>query len=165
MLHSTRGRQPLARMSDRRASASRAPCREASRRLPARVLSRILATQGVFLICPRCRSDQCRRSKRRRLRDYLVGVSGARPWRCRSCELRFFAWVVPVTYVMYVHCKLCGNLDLQHISSEYVYESRLAWLGRLLHLPAYRCDPCRYRFFSLRANRRIRAVRAERAAS
>ncbi len=113
------------------------------------------------VICPRCRSNRCRRSKRRSFRDYFIGLSGVRPWRCRDCELRFFAWVVPVSYAWYAHCGLCGNFDLQRVSSDHVYEGRLPWLGRMLHLPAYRCAPCRNRFFSLFPRRRIRPLQSE----
>jgi len=107
------------------------------------------------LICPKCRSDWCRRSRRRRLRDYLIGLSGLRPWRCRNCGLRFFAWVVPVSFAFYAHCNHCGNLDLQRISRDHVSEGWSALLFRLLHFPAYRCAPCRYRFVTLLPHRRI----------
>ena len=124
---------------------------------------RCLSGKGSALICPRCQSDHCRRSKRRGLREHFLGLSRVRPWRCRNCEKRFFGWVVPVNYVQYAHCDLCGNLDLQRVSSNHVSEGSLAWLGRLLHLPAYRCDPCRHRFFSLRRPSHIRAVHYETA--
>jgi hypothetical protein len=90
-----------------------------------------------------------------------MGLTGVRPWRCRLCELRFYAWAVPVNYQKYVHCGRCGNLDLQRISGEHVTEGPFRWLQRLLRLPAYRCEPCRYRFFSLRLYRRIEAVHNE----
>jgi len=57
-------------------------------------------------------------------------------------------------YITYVHCRLCGNLDLQRISRDYV-EGAFAWLGRLIQLPAYRCAPCRNRFFSILRYHRI----------
>ncbi len=69
------------------------------------------------------------------------------------------AFAVPLRYQRYAHCEKCGNLDLQRISRSYVTEGNFVWLGRLLHFPAYRCDPCRYRFFSLRAYHRIAPVR------
>jgi hypothetical protein len=58
-----------------------------------------------------------------------------------------------------VHCPRCGNLDLQRVSRERVVEDLFAPLKRAVHLPAYRCDPCRLRFFSLRPFRRIPALR------
>jgi len=106
------------------------------------------------LLCPACHSDSPRRSRRRSVKDYLLGLGRLRPWRCRACDLRFYAWATPITYVVYVHCGMCGNLDLTRISSEHG-TGVLAWLFRLLRLPAYRCAPCRNRFFSVRIYRRI----------
>jgi hypothetical protein len=45
-------------------------------------------------------------------------------------------------------------MDLQRISSEHGM-GLLAWVYRLLRIPAYRCAPCRNRFFSFRMYRRI----------
>ena len=111
--------------------------------------------KGDALICPQCLSDQCHRSKRQWLRDYLIGLSGLRPWRCRICKLRFFAGVVPVSFAFYAHCSLCGNFNLQRISRNHVFEGWSAGLFRLLRFPAYRCAPCRYRFVTLLPHRRI----------
>jgi hypothetical protein len=49
---------------------------------------------------------------------------------------------------------MCGNMDLTRISSEHG-AGAFAWLFRLLQFPAYRCAPCRNRFFSARIYRRI----------
>jgi len=47
-------------------------------------------------------------------------------------------------------------MDLQRISSEHGTGVFLvASLFRLFRLPAYRCAPCRNRFFSIRMYRRI----------
>jgi hypothetical protein len=77
-----------------------------------------------------------------------------RPWRCQACDLRFYAWATSPRYIWYVHCGMCGNMDLQRISSEHGM-GPLAWIFRLVNAPAYRCGPCRNRFFSFRAYRRI----------
>ena len=100
------------------------------------------------MICPRCKSDSCRRSRRKNVLDYALGLTGLRPWRCRICERRFHAWSVPPQFLIYAHCSHCGNLNLQRIDAEYVNKG---WprLWRLLGAPAYRCQPCRHRFFSL----------------
>jgi hypothetical protein len=104
--------------------------------------------------CPNCFSEECKRSHREGFIDFLIGVSGLRPWRCRDCETRFFAWSVPIRRVHYVHCRQCGNLGVKRISREYVTGS-FAWLFRILYLPAYRCAPCRYKFFSIRPLLRV----------
>jgi hypothetical protein len=49
---------------------------------------------------------------------------------------------------------MCGNLDVQRISSEHGM-GMLAFAYRLVGAPAYRCAPCRNRFFSFRIYRRI----------
>jgi hypothetical protein len=92
------------------------------------------------------------------VKDYLVGVTRMRPWRCQACESRFYAWATSIEYVANVHCGMCGNMDLQRISSEHGMGS-LAWVFRIFGVPAYRCAPCRNRFFSFRIYRRIVASR------
>lgn len=86
--------------------------------------------------------------------DYAVGLTRMRPWRCQICDARFYAWATSLGYVWYVHCRMCGNMDLQRISSEHGM-GWFAWVFRLVGAPAYRCAPCRNRFFSFRIYRRI----------
>jgi len=57
-----------------------------------------------------------------------------------------------------VHCPTCGNLDLQQISRDRVEKAVLLGLQRLLLFPAYRCAPCRERFFSIRPYRPVKAL-------
>jgi hypothetical protein len=110
------------------------------------------------MICPRCQTDACRRSHRSGAIDLFFSLFGLRPWRCRGCELRFFAWKVPIPYAFYVHCPKCGNMDVQRIARERVDEGLFLWIQRILGIKAYRCDPCRTRFFSVRIYRRILPV-------
>jgi hypothetical protein len=107
------------------------------------------------MICPQCRSADCYRSHRGGPLDYAVTVFGLRPWRCHSCDFRFYAFRVALSFSMYTHCPRCGNFDLELISSERVEKGTLLALKRWLSFPAYRCDPCRQRFFSARPFRRI----------
>ncbi|MBI3664085.1 MAG: hypothetical protein HY234_13680 [Acidobacteria bacterium] len=113
------------------------------------------------MLCPKCHSGSCRSSQRRGIKDHFWSLFALRPWRCRTCGIRFFAWTVPAQYFIYVHCARCGNLDLQRVARERVSEELFTGLKRALHFPAYRCDPCRRRFFSLRPFRRIPALRFE----
>lgn len=107
------------------------------------------------MICPQCRSTDCFRSRREGVVDFLWSFWGLRPWRCHTCDMRFRAWRVAVAFERYVHCPRCGNFDLEHISRERVDEGTFLWLKRMLGFPAYRCSPCRERFFSVRRFRRI----------
>jgi len=107
------------------------------------------------MICPQCRSGDCLRSHRSGITDFFGTLTRLRPWRCQACDLRFYAWTVAVPFVQYAHCPRCGNFDLQRVARERVEQGTLVMLKRLLGFPAYRCDPCRQRFFSLLPYRRI----------
>lgn len=85
----------------------------------------------------------------------MATVIALRPWRCATCDLRFYAWRVAVVFSRYAHCPRCGNFDLQEISRVRVAQGFLRGVKRLFGMPAYRCDPCRLRFFSMRPRRRI----------
>jgi len=65
--------------------------------------------------------------------------------------------------VKYARCGICGNLELQKISSEYI-AGPMALIARMLGLPALRCDPCRHKFFAVRPVMRVcpRAAAASR---
>jgi hypothetical protein len=56
---------------------------------------------------------------------------------------------LPFRYLFFSHCGICGNLDLKRISPELV-PGPLSFAGRMMRLPAFRCEPCRNKFFSLR---------------
>jgi hypothetical protein len=83
------------------------------------------------------------------LQDYLFGMVGIIPWRCEECEGRFHARPVPFRFLLYAHCGICGNLDLQKISGDHV-PGILSFAGRVLRVPALRCAPCRNKFFTVR---------------
>jgi C4-type Zn-finger protein len=102
--------------------------------------------------CPVCKSKDARRSRRQYATDYLFSVSGLYPWRCRNCETRFYARLMSLSDSLHAHCPICGNPDLKRISAEYV-ESPFSFLWRWLSVPAYRCEPCRYKYFSVRPQR------------
>ena len=107
------------------------------------------------MICPRCRSGDCLRSRRGGIGDFFATMIRLRPWRCQACDLRFYAWTVAVPFARYVHCPRCGNFDLQHVARERVGPGIPNIIKRFLGFPAYRCDPCRQKFFSLLTYRRI----------
>jgi len=107
------------------------------------------------MICPQCRSADCFRSRRSSAADRLATMAGLRPWRCRTCDKRFYANRVAWPFVRFAHCPRCGNFDLQRLPRNRVDQAPLLWVKRFLGFPAYRCEPCRLRFFSLRPPRRI----------
>jgi len=107
------------------------------------------------MICPQCRSADCFRSHRSGVLDFAFTLAGCRPWRCHTCDRRFYSWRVALSFACFAHCPRCGNFDLDHISRERVEYGAMLFVKRLLHFPAYRCDPCRERFFSIRPFRKI----------
>lgn len=112
------------------------------------------------MICPQCRSLDCFRSHRQGPVDLAFTVFGIKPWRCHSCNFRFYAHKVALVFSKYAHCPKCGNFDLEHLSGERVDRGTALMLKRWLAFPAYRCAPCRERFFSARRFRRIVASTA-----
>ncbi len=115
------------------------------------------SSQGGNLLCPNCLSSKCRRSRRRGVKEHLNSFVGLWPWRCEKCDGRFAAGVVAAKFMLLAHCRRCGNLDLQRISASIV-ERWNRWIFRLAHVPAYRCAPCRKKFFSVLPRRRLRAI-------
>jgi hypothetical protein len=107
------------------------------------------------MICPQCRSGDCYRSRRSGAIDILCTLVGLKPWRCYTCSFRFYARRVAAVFSHYAHCSRCGNFDLQRIAPDRVSRGILASIKRLFGLPAYRCSPCRARFFTVLPHRRI----------
>jgi C4-type Zn-finger protein len=100
------------------------------------------------MVCPVCNSAECRRSRRRTLFDYLAGVFGSVPWRCSRCTNRFRSRTTPFAHLFAAHCAICGNIEVKRLSSE-LADGFGAPFWRALGVPAFRCIPCRYKFFSL----------------
>lgn len=100
------------------------------------------------MTCPICKEHGVRRSRRRSAADYALSVFDVYPWRCRACHTRFHARLMPLSDTFHAHCPICGNLELQHISPEHVHGA-LSLVWRLLRVPALRCEPCRYKYFSI----------------
>lgn len=56
---------------------------------------------------------------------------------------------MPLSQSLRAHCPICGNLDLKRISPDHV-ATPFSFLWRFLGVPAYRCEPCRHKYFSMR---------------
>jgi len=101
------------------------------------------------VVCPICKARECRRSRRRNLGDYALSLVGVLPWRCGTCQSRFHAHKIPFRLLLKAHCPRCGNPGLERIGSDRVEEGKMLALKRILGLPAYRCDPCRMKFYAV----------------
>jgi len=101
------------------------------------------------VVCPACHSTNCTRSRRKGLKDYALSISQLRPWRCRSCQHRFFGWNVAVSLMWYAHCPQCGGFALEKIPGRLALDGHFKWFKRMTGFAAYRCPGCRARFFSV----------------
>jgi hypothetical protein len=100
------------------------------------------------VVCPECYSTRCTRSRRKGVKDYSLSLSQVRPWRCRTCQKRFYGWNIPVSLIWYAHCPQCGGFALEKIARRLAVDGNFKWLKRMLGFAAYRCPGCRERFFS-----------------
>jgi rubrerythrin len=78
-----------------------------------------------------------------------------RPWRCRTCDYRFYGRQSPLAFALYVHCPRCGRFDLQKVHRERMSGGFKRLLSTITRVPAYRCDNCRIKFYSARRYRHI----------
>jgi hypothetical protein len=101
------------------------------------------------MICPACHAPACRRSRKRTFMDFAAALIGSLPWRCSSCATRFRSRPAPFADRFSAHCAICGNHELKRIAPEHV-TGFSAPFKRFLGMPAYRCIPCRHKFFSIR---------------
>jgi hypothetical protein len=106
------------------------------------------------MTCLICKQPGARRSRRNGLADYVLSLLGLYPWRCSSCHSRFHARLMPLSHTFRSHCPICGNLDVKRISPDFVNHP-LSLAYRVLRIPAFRCEPCRHKYFSMLPQRRM----------
>ena len=109
-------------------------------------------------VCPECGETNVRRSRRRTLRDYLLSLTGLRPYRCHECNHRFHdrsrsRSQARQKYSRWALCPRCTFSGVNRITRDKVPRTwaNLPW--RLLPIFAYRCPECRKRFFDYRPAR------------
>src|SRR6267154_3903633 len=102
----------------------------------------------TLMVCPVCNSAECRRSRRRTLLDYFARVVGSVPWRCSRCSRRLRSRTTPLAHSLVAHCAICGNIEVKRVASD-LADGFAAPLWRTLGVPAFRCIPCRHKFFSV----------------
>ena len=114
---------------------------------------------GYRQVCPVCRQRNASRTRRRNLWEYLISMAGVRPYHCERCDYRFhryrgFRFRIPIHLSTYASCPRCQSTALQRVSKNRVPRTTMSYLPRLLSVPAYRCSPCRVKFFSARRLKR-----------
>jgi DNA-directed RNA polymerase subunit RPC12/RpoP len=80
--------------------------------------------------------------------DYVARVFGSVSWRCSRCSKRFRARTTPIAHLLSAHCAICGNIEVKRISSD-LADCFAAPFWRALGVPAFRCVPCRHKFFTV----------------
>ena len=104
-------------------------------------------------ICPMCGLKTASRARRRNPGEYLISMLGIRPYYCQGCEYRFLAFRAPrkrIHFSRYASCPKCYSEAVHTVSKDRVPHALSNSLWRLLSFPAYRCSPCRVKFFSLK---------------
>jgi C4-type Zn-finger protein len=126
----------------------------------AHCIQAFLVLENGEMTCPICKSRDARRSRRQDATDYLLSVAGVYPWRCQSCHGRFHGRLMPLSDSLRAHCPVCRNVEVKRIAAEHVV-TPLGFVWRFLRIPAYRCEPCRHKYFSLRPLRTEKHVEVE----
>jgi predicted RNA-binding Zn-ribbon protein involved in translation (DUF1610 family) len=109
-------------------------------------------------VCPECGEEKVRRSRRRTLLDYLLSLSGLRPYRCRECNQRFYDYsrsrrLPREPRSRWAKCPRCGGTSAYRIARNKVPSTWGNLLWRILPVSGFRCPECRKRFFDYRPQR------------
>jgi hypothetical protein len=102
------------------------------------------------LACPHCGTRDVRVSQRQDFGEYLKGLLGIYPLRCRRCRTRWLTSVWASGAWKYARCPRCYRQELATWSEQYYRPQK--WITMLLRLGAtpYRCAACRCNFASFR---------------
>src|SRR5947209_20071495 len=102
------------------------------------------------LACPKCGTRDVRVSHRKGLGEFVRGIFGIYPLRCRRCRSRWTTSVWSSGDWKYARCPRCYRQALTTWSEQYYRPPR--WTHILLRCGAtpYRCAACRCNFASFR---------------
>src|SRR5262245_50650586 len=102
------------------------------------------------LSCPKCGSRDARISHRKGLAEFLRGLVGGTPLRCRRCSTRWETSVWDGGAWKFARCPRCYRQELTTWSEQYYRPT--AWITLKLRSGAtpYRCAACRCNFASFK---------------
>ena len=104
-------------------------------------------------VCPQCGNAQVRRSRRRTVPDFLLGLFGLRPYRCDECDHRYHTrGRTRRPRSRWAQCPRCGFTGVNPIARHKVPPTWGDLPRRILFFSAYRCPECRKRFFDYRSH-------------
>ena len=107
-------------------------------------------TPNATLTCPACGSSTIRLSRRQNIGELSKMAVGTYPFRCISCNHRFWANIWLWSVWKYAKCPRCLNLDLTTWSHKVQHFSYWKKLMLTLGARRHRCARCRYNFVSFR---------------
>jgi hypothetical protein len=102
------------------------------------------------LTCPKCGASSVRRSRRVNAGEITRMMMGLYPFRCNSCNGRFWASVWLFSAWRWAKCPLCLSLNLTDWPKRHY---RIGWWTEILTAlgaQKYRCSRCRNNFVSFR---------------
>ena len=102
------------------------------------------------LSCPKCGAREARISHRRTLAEYLRGLVGIYPLRCRRCNTRWETSVWHAGDWRYARCPKCYRQQLTTWSEQYYNAPTSAIFQLRLGATPYRCAACRCNFVSFK---------------
>jgi DNA-directed RNA polymerase subunit RPC12/RpoP len=100
--------------------------------------------------CPYCGSADIRRSRKHGLGETPKMLLGVYPFRCLTCQERFFANIWLLSTRGYTKCPKCLRMDVvpwvkPEVRLTLWDRLRMSWGAH-----SYRCHPCRHFFISFR---------------
>ena len=102
------------------------------------------------LACPKCGARDPRISQRKGLGEFIKGMLGVYPLRCRRCNERWTTSMWEGSAWRYARCPKCYRQELSTWSEQYYNPpSKIRWMLGAGATP-YRCATCRYNFASFK---------------
>ncbi|HEV2202137.1 MAG TPA: hypothetical protein VGR73_20140 [Bryobacteraceae bacterium] len=102
------------------------------------------------LSCPKCGAREARISHRRTVGEYLRGLVGIYPLRCRRCNKRWETSVWHEGDWRYARCPRCYRQQLTTWSEHYYNAPTWTIFQLRLGATPYRCAACRCNFVSFK---------------
>jgi hypothetical protein len=100
------------------------------------------------LSCPKCGSSSVRRSRRANTAEMTRMMMGVYPFRCNSCNDRFWASIWLFSVWKWAKCPRCLNLNLTDWPKRHHRISLWVQIMTMLGAQKHRCSRCRNNFVS-----------------
>jgi hypothetical protein len=109
----------------------------------------------VQLTCPKCGSRDARVARRKQFAEWLRGLVGVFPLRCRRCQTRWETSMWEAGAWRYARCPRCYRQDLTTWSDQFYNAPGPVRLKLGLGAKRYRCGACRYNFAGFKKRKQV----------